>query len=137
MDHLQHTVSDICDLSEAQYRKDWLRSVVLHILLVSSVGLLDSSIVSNVLPLRVDTIEVQSLPINQDTVVAVLVYDALSLLQIFLLRLWLPPVYIVTILVLGARSRKKNVEKLKNWGVTKWKIFSLHFWMFQTIWKLK
>ena len=137
MDHLQHTVSDICDLSEAQYRKDWLRSVVLHILLVSSVGLLDSSIVSNVLPLRVDTIEVQSLPINQDTVVAVLVYDALSLLQIFLLRLWLPPVYIVTILVLGARSRKKNVEKLKNWGVTKWKIFSLHFWMFHTFWKLK
>ena len=104
-------------LTVAEAGQDGLRAVVLLVLLVGSVRLLQAAVVRDVLPLSVDTVHIQRLPINLrelqqckiriamawshlDGVVAVLVNDTLSLLQILFLGLRLPPVHQVTLAVL-------------------------------------
>ena len=96
--------------------------MVLHPLVVGQVGLLQAPVVGDVLALRVDAVQMDGLalglgvrirkykpiiaeagagPLSSDLnrIVAVLVNDALSPLQVFLLGLLLPPVHQVTLAV--------------------------------------
>ena len=81
-------------------RKNWFRPICGNKFLISTESFLHSTIVSNVFTLCVDTIYVNLLITNINGIVAVLIDDALSLLQIFLLGLGLPPVNKITLRVI-------------------------------------
>ena len=62
-------------------------------------SVLDTPIISNVLPLGSDAVQVDFLPIDLHRVVAILLNDTFGLLEIFFLRLWLPPVDQITVTI--------------------------------------
>ena len=60
---------------------------------------LDTAIISNVLPLGSDAVQVDFLPIDLHRVVAILLNDTFGLLEIFFLRIGLPPVDQITVTI--------------------------------------
>merc|ERR1711915_771587 len=78
----------------------WLWSVFFHNSFICSESFLNSTIVCDIFSLCSNAIDIKSLPINLNRVVAVLIYDALCLLQIFLLGFGFPPVNQVAISIL-------------------------------------
>ena len=62
-------------------------------------SVLDTPIISNVLPLGSDAVQVDFLPIDLHRVVAILLNDTFGLLEIFFLSLWLPPIDQITVTI--------------------------------------